>query len=61
MRFLDHDHREESVLCGEAEETGGWKDEGREEKVDCMRWKEASERDTRGGNLGPITKGEWRK
>jgi hypothetical protein len=63
MRFLDHDHREGRVLCGWVEETGGRKDEGRDEKsgLYALRWKEARGSLQEGGGTWPLTKGESEK
>jgi hypothetical protein len=58
MGFLDHDHFERGVLCGEVEGKRGRKDEGRgRKKVVCMRWMEARE----GGykRRGNLLGGTW--
>jgi hypothetical protein len=51
------------VCYVEVERQRRWEDGGTrdgEEKVDCMRCVGRKREDTRGRELGPITKGEWK-
>lgn len=52
MGFLNHDHFERGVLCGEVEGKGGRKDEGRGRKKRGLYALDGSEREvTRGGEI----------
>ena len=58
MGFLNHDHFERGVLCGEVEGKGGRKDEGRGRKKKrfvCVGWKREGGYKRRGNLLG----GTW--